>query len=450
MGWQYTIAELASIIGANTPESDPTFSAVSKDTRSLVEGDVYFALKGDQFDGEQFVSDAFAAGAGAAVCTTSHDGGPCLVVPDALAALQELATHHRNQFSIPIIAITGSCGKTTAKDFTAAVLATRHTVTKTEGNLNNEIGCPLSILGIDNDTDITVIEMGANHTGEIQSLCAWARPTESAITMIGPAHLEGFGSIQDVAKAKSEIAHSLGEAGLFYVNNDDARCVAIGEQLSCDKVTFGTAGDVALRDYQRRDNGEVDLVIDPIGAIRLPLACRAHVTNVLLAIAIGLRHGVEQFEVPLRDALQHASRFTVRELGPLRIIDDTYNANPASMKAALEALQEQPGNGSRWAALGDMLELGDDAATYHAEIGSHAAAQGIDALFARGDHAKDVVNGAHDAGISQANAYASTEEIARAIADSAPPGTILLVKGSRGLHMENVITELERIYNETE
>lgn len=446
MGWHYTLAELASIIGTEAPSANPVFHAVSKDTRTLQPGDVYFALKGEQFDGEAFVANAFAAGASAAVCTAPHDEGDCLVVPDALAALQQFAAHHRNRFSVPIVAITGSCGKTTAKDFTAALLATRYTVTKSEGNLNNEIGCPLSILNLNDDTGIAVLEMGANHMGEIRSLCSWARPTEAAITMIAPAHLEGFGSIDRVAEAKSEIAQSLSAEGVFYVNNDDPRCVAIAKKLDCEIASFGTGGHVALRDYRRREDGEVDLQIDPIGAIRLPIACRAHVTNVLLAVAVGLRHGVDEFEGPLRDALRHATRFTLRKMGPLHIIDDTYNANPASMKAALDALHEQPGNGERWAALGDMLELGEDAAAFHEEIGAHAAELGTVRVYARGEHAPDMVRGAQNAGLTQAEVYPDTASIAHAIAGSAPPGAIVLIKGSRGLQMENVIKELEQIF----
>ncbi len=446
MAWEYSLTELARVLDATTPATDATFHAVSKDTRSLKSGDVYFALKGEQFDGETFVDNAFAAGAGAAVCTTEHEGGPCLVVPDALAALQQFAAHHRDRFDIPIVAITGSCGKTTAKDFTASVLGSRLNVTKTEGNLNNEIGCPLSILNIDDKTDIAVLEMGANHMGEIQSLCAWARPTESAITIIAPAHLEGFGSIENVAQAKAEIAQSLATDGVFFVNTDDERCVRVAERLECETVTFGVTGQIALRDYQRCDDGEVDLDIDPIGTIRLPLACRAHATNVLLAVAIGLRHGVKEFEAPLRQALQHATRFRLREVGPLHIIDDTYNANPASMKAALQALQEQPGNGTRWAALGDMLELGEDAAKYHIEIGAFAAEHNVAGVFAIGGHANDIVQGARKAGLNHAVAYLDTKAIAEAIAETVPAGSIVLVKGSRGLRMENVIAELEKIY----
>ena len=167
MGWQYSLDELASIVGAVTPSVNSTFHAVSKDTRTIQPGELYFALKGDQFDGEKFVANAFAAGAAAAVCAEPHDEGPCLVVPDALAALQQFAAHHRGRYSVPIVAITGSCGKTTTKEFAAAVLGSRYTVTKSEGNLNNEIGCPLSILNLDDDTGIAVLEMGANHVGEI-------------------------------------------------------------------------------------------------------------------------------------------------------------------------------------------------------------------------------------------------------------------------------------------
>jgi len=449
MDWQYTLNELAGVIGAQSPNSDATFSAVSTDTRTINKGDVFFALKGENFDADQFVPQAFEAGATAAVCTKPDDKGPCLLVPDALKALQQFAAHHRNQYDIPVIAITGSAGKTTAKDFTAAVLSTKFNVTKTQGNLNNEIGCPQTMLTIGRKTQAAVIEIGANHIGEIETICNWVKPTESAITIIAPAHVEGFGGIDGVAQAKGEIAKALSNDGVYYINNDDPRCAAIGAKLDCETVTFGQTGDIALKNYERQDDGHVKLAIAPLGTICIPIACRAHATNVLLAAAIGHRHGITEFEAPLRDALKNAARFKIRELGPIRIIDDSYNANPVSMAAALDALAEMPSQGPRWAALGDMLELGSDADKYHREVGEHAANAGIDRIFARGEFAQAIVEGARNAGLNEAETIGTSKTIAEQIAQSAPPNTTILIKGSRGLRMEEVIIALERIY-ETE
>src|SRR5690606_11767586 len=205
-----------------------TFEAVSTDTRTLAPGQVFFALSGENFDGNRFVGEAFAKGAAAAVVREAAGDGPCLVVPDPLKALQAFAAYHRNRYPIPLFALTGSCGKTGVKDLTAAVLGSRWNVVKTPGNLNNDIGCPLSLLRIDEKTDMAVIEMGANHAGEIAELCRIARPTESAITLVAPAHLEGFGTVENVARAKAEIVEGLPGDGTFYVNADNPWCVKIG------------------------------------------------------------------------------------------------------------------------------------------------------------------------------------------------------------------------------
>ncbi|MBN2310566.1 MAG: UDP-N-acetylmuramoyl-tripeptide--D-alanyl-D-alanine ligase [Candidatus Hydrogenedentes bacterium] len=445
-GWAYSLDTLAAVVGARTPEVNPTFHAVSTDTRTLQAGDLFFALRGDRFDGNRFVPDAFAKGACAAVTCGAVEGGPCLVVDDPLAALQAFAAHHRSRYTLPLLALTGSCGKTGTKDLAAALLAGRHRVVKTLGNLNNEIGCPLSLLHIDAATDVAVIEMGANHAGEIARLCAMARPTEAAITMIAPAHLEGFGSIENVAKAKAEIVEALENRGTFYVNVDDEWCVRIAGSHRGPQVRFGSSGDVALEACEPDGPGGMRLRVAPVGELRLPLLCRAHVSNVLLAIAIGLQHGVDEFEGPLREACAATSRLKLIRIGPLSVIDDTYNANPASMAAALRTLGALPGARARIAALGDMLELGDAADALHREAGELAAQLGVTHLFARGDYAGAVVAAAREAGACQAEVIESHRDMAEAIGRIAAEGDALLVKGSRGMRMEQVIEALQESY----
>ncbi len=446
MPWTYSLSQLADVIGTQTERGNLAFCRASTDTRTIMPGDVFFALRGERFDGNRFVQDAFLKGAVGVVATEPHDGGPCLIVPDTLEALQQFAAYHRRQFDIPLLALTGSCGKTTAKDMTARLLGTKLRVVKTLGNLNNEIGCPQSLLQIDADTDMAVIEMGANHPGEIARLCTLARPTESAITIIAPAHLEGFGTIENIAKAKGEIVESLPNDGTFYVNMDDARCVRIAQSFSGEKVRFGHSGDVALESCDMAGPGEMRLRIHPIGELRLPLACRAHAANVLLAVAVALRHGVTEFEGPLREACAASTRFKVLPLGPLTIIDDSYNANPASMAAALEALAEWPTQGARFAALGEMLELGEAAAALHGEIGERAAVLGTDHLFALGPHADDMVRAAHASGALHAEVLDDPNDIAQTVYHLARHGDILLVKGSRGMRMERVIEALRAMY----
>ncbi|MFP4173352.1 MAG: UDP-N-acetylmuramoyl-tripeptide--D-alanyl-D-alanine ligase [Candidatus Hydrogenedentota bacterium] len=442
MGGKYSLDELAALIGAGPPPTERTFEAVSTDTRTLSPGAVFFALNGETFDGNRFVPEAFAKGAAAAVTTQAHPDGPCLVVAEPLTALQRFAAHHRQHYEGPLLAITGSCGKTGTKEFVAALLGSCYKVAKTEGNLNNEIGTPLSLLALDADTEFGVFELGANHRGEIARMCAWAKPTESAITLIAPAHLEGFGDIEAVAAAKAEIMEGLPKDGTFYVNGDDPRCVAIGERHPGETIRFGREGDVALEDCYFDSAGEMVLRVRPVGTLRLPLLCRAHAHNVLLAIAVGLRHGVAEFEAPLREAARRTLRFKPVRIGPFEILDDTYNSNPASAAAALQALADRPGEGARIAALGDMLELGTEAARLHRELGAQARACGVTHLFARGDFASDVVEGAAPDGELRAEIIQDHQALADAIVRAAPEGGSILLKGSRGMRMENVIEAL--------
>jgi len=447
--WSYTLDELAQAVGAPSPGVRKVFSAVSTDTRTLEAGQVFFALSGDNFDGNTFVDVALERGAVAAVSTAPSGRGPCIVVDDPLKALQDFAAWHRNRFSIPIIAITGSCGKTSSKDMIAAVLSGHMNVLKTEGNLNNHIGVPLTLLRLEQGVEALILEMGANHVGEIAALCRIARPTESTITMIGAAHLEGFGTIEDVARAKSEIIEGLDRDGVFYVNVDDSRCVAAAERFPGKKIRFGSHGDVAVRSCKSLDTGEMAIEIDPVGTLRLPLVVRAHAHNVALAVAVGLQHGVTVFEEPLREACSRATRFKVLPVGPLTIFDDTYNANPSSVRASLQALAEFPARGRRVAALGDMLELGPEAHALHADIGAYAAKLGIDRLYLRGEFAQAIAKAARDAGVQSVTVIQDHDAMATAIASEAGEGDVVLAKGSRRMRMEKVVEALRARYRNT-
>jgi UDP-N-acetylmuramoyl-tripeptide--D-alanyl-D-alanine ligase len=393
------------------------------------------------------VDAAFEKGAAAAVCTQAHERGPCLVVENPLLALQHFAAAHRKDWGGPLLAITGSCGKTTSKDFCAAVLGSVYPkVAKTKGNLNNEIGCPLSLLQLGADTGMAVMELGANHPGEIRMLAGLAKPTESAITMIAPAHLEGFGSVEGVAAAKAEIMEALDETGCYYVNNDDPRCRAIGERFSGKKIYFGKEGDVALEEGGYTAGGELTLLIDPVGRITLPLPVLAHATNVLLAVAVGLQHGATEFEAPMRAACKAHARVKTLRIGPIEVIDDTYNASPASMIAALEALAARPGKGKRIAALGGMMELGEDAEMWHRKVGEAAGRCKIAHVFTFGPHGDAMLDAALNNGVPH-GAYMQTHQaMAAAIAEIVEEGDLLLLKGSRLMKMESLIPELEKLF----
>ncbi|MCC6143109.1 MAG: UDP-N-acetylmuramoyl-tripeptide--D-alanyl-D-alanine ligase [Candidatus Hydrogenedentes bacterium] len=447
MPWQYSLQQLAAVLGAEPPVPDAVFESVSTDTRKLTAGQLFFALSGERFDGAAFVDTALDQGAIAAVTTRSSHKGPCIVVDDPLAALQRFAAWHRDRLNPAIFAVTGSAGKTTVKDMTAAVLASRYRTVKTQGNLNNEIGVPLSLLSIDEATECAVIEMGANHMGEIAMLCRMARPQESAVTRVAPAHLEGFGSIDNVEKAKGEIAEGLPADGTFYVNTDDPRCVRIADRFSGRKIHYGSRGDVVLKECLRLDNGNLMLYVEPGGTLELPLPVRAYASNVLLAVAVGLQHGITDFQTPLALACENLTRFRIYQLAGLDVLDDCYNANPVSMAAALQALSDRPGTGARIAVLGEMLEMGEEAARVHRELGEMAGRLGVTHLFARGPHACDTIAGAASAQVPVAEACESHDEIASAVYSHARPGDLLLVKGSRGMAMEKVIEALRDRYS---
>jgi len=448
MAWSCTLQQLADAIDAQCDTPQVTFTGVSTDSRSVAPGQLFVALKGENFDGDNFAQAALERGAAAILSSATSGPGPRVQVPDTLIALQRFAAWRRRQCDIPLLALTGSCGKTTSKDFCAALLATRFNVLKTQGNLNNDIGVPLSLLRIEDETSFAVIEMGANHVGEIAELCAMAAPQECAVTLVAPAHLEGFGSIDRVAQAKFEIVQGLAPGGRFYVNVDNPFTRAMGERYDGPKIHYGSSGDVVLRACEYLPTGGMRLDIDPIGTLLLPLEIKAHAMNVLLAVAVGLQHGVTEFEAPLTAAIENTARFKVLRTGPLEVIDDTYNASPASMLAAIEALGSRPGKGRRIAALGSMLELGDRATELHQEIGEAAARLGISRLIARGPHAGDIIRGAALAGLHDAEVVDDHETIAHLIQVSALPGDVLLLKGSRGMRMERVLTALRVLYGE--
>ncbi len=450
MGWNYTLRELAEVAGGTTETPEAKVSGVSTDTRKLLPGQLFVALKGERHDANDFLGEAFGQGAAAVLTTRSDASGPAIVCADPLAGLQRIAAWHRNRFDIPVFGVTGSVGKTTTKDFTAALLSSKFNVIKTPGNLNNAIGCPLSLLELQENTGFAVIEMGANHALEIRDLCALARPTESVITLVGATHVEGFGgTLEHVARAKAEIMEGLQPGGLFYVNTDNPWCVQIGERHTGPKVYFGSRGDVRLESCNPAPDGGMIVDIAPVGRMHLPLPVPAQAASVVIAVAVGLQHGLTEFEEPLRQACLHAPRFRVGTVGPLKVFDDSYNASPPSMRAALAALALHTG-GRRFAALGDMFELGPMTESAHVELGEEAARHGVDGLFTLGAQGARVAEAARTAGVADAAVYDSHEAIARAIVERARPGDALLVKGSRGMRMEGVIKSLENLLSSGE
>lgn len=434
-------------------------AGVSTDTRSLVPGQVFIALVGEHFDGHEHIDAAFAAGASAAIVERGSPvlaarvsgrtyTGPLLVVDSPLRALGRLARWHRRRFDIPVVAVTGSAGKTTAKEMIAAVLGTRYTVLTTPDNENNEIGVPRALLGLTPAHGAAVIEMGARHTGDIAYLCRIAQPTIGVLLNIGTAHLEVFGSVERVAKAKGELLDFIvDESYVALVNADD--CVIAGEAMR-------TKGRLLGFGWSRESHfsGE-GLVLDQEGCghfslqntsfhLRIPGRHNAH--NALAAAAAGVQCGISlsQAAAALADFEPVSMRSEILRKGGIRVINDCYNANPGSVRAALDLMAEMPADGRRIAVLGDMLELGEDAAALHEEIGRYAAAH-VDVLLGTGPLSTHMVQGALAAGLptGQAEHFIDRDSLMRRLKCTAGPGDVVLVKGSRGMQLEAVVDQLQ-------
>ena len=433
-----SLAACADELGASLHGGNAPLREVSIDTRTLPAGALYVALRGPRFDGHDYVDAALAAGASAVLIEARRDlPVPVLVVDDSHRALGQLArfwaTHHR----VPTVAITGSNGKTTVKEIVSAILCQRGAVCATRGNLNNEIGVPLTLLSLRDEHDFAVIEMGANHAGEIARLTALAAPDVALVNNVGDAHLEGFGSREGVARAKAEIFAGLGATGMAVINTD----CAFGEILlaatrHCQRVTFGTATDATV---QLLDGPGLRVRLE--GAVHeLPFALpgRHNAMNAVAAIATAtaLGIGIDAIGSGLSLVTGVAGRLQERagRCGA-RIIDDSYNASPASTRSAIAVLAQHTGR--RVLVLGDMLELGDDARRLHAEAGAHARHAGVDALFSLGTLAAAAAESFGSDRVCQ-----TLDSLLAALEPELTAEAVILVKGSRGSRMDRVVAAL--------
>ncbi len=444
---------LAADAAGGTLEGWASVFAVTTDSRRVKSGDLFVALKGERFDGHDFVDQAFRAGAAAALVGRSGEverapGRALLRVDDSLVALGRIAAWWRRRFALPLIAITGSNGKTTVKEMVAAILRAAtgrgSEVLATEGNLNNEIGLPLTLLRIRPGHCFAVCEMGMNHPGEIAHLTRLAGPTVAAINNAAAAHLEGVGrSVADVARAKGELFEGLTPDGTAVVNADD-EFAPLWRSLAGSRRTleFGLAGHTPITGSHRDDASGTVLDLDLCGqrVTTVLKVCGLHnVRNALCAAACAVAAGASADAVAeglgaftgVKGRLQRKTG-----VAGATVIDDSYNANPASVQAAIDVLRKFPG--LRILVLGDMRELGTDGPRLHREIGEYARAAGIQALFATGDLAKEAVA----AFGSGARHFADLDALAAALAPEASAGCVVLVKGSRSTRMERIVAAL--------
>ncbi|HYC54082.1 MAG TPA: UDP-N-acetylmuramoyl-tripeptide--D-alanyl-D-alanine ligase [Candidatus Binatia bacterium] len=455
----FSLAEAARAMNAELSggDADAVFDYVGTDTRSARAGELFFCLRGDNFDGHDFIDAAIAAGVMAIVCERGRARAgsvPFLEVADTQRALGDLAAHHRRRFAIPVVGVTGSNGKTTTKEMLRAILLAHFgqgAVLATRGNLNNLIGVPLTLFGLRSCHRAAVVEMGMNAPGEIARLAEIAAPTIGLITCVAEAHLEGLGSIAGVARAKGELFEGLPSDAYAIVNADDANIATQAPRFSGRRLTFGQAGAVQARNVacDRIDAASFDLCFQGTSArVELPLGGRHNVHNALGAAAAAFAAGitVETAAQGLTHMQPPPMRLAAEKWqNGVTVINDVYNANPGSLRAALQTLGDLASR--RIVVLGDMLELGPRAAELHERAGAQAAAIDPELLCAVGSFAGSLIDGARAAGLAAEKALvcARHEDAAAAVAETWRTGDAILVKGSRGAAMEKVVEALRTL-----
>lgn len=431
-----------------------SLSGVSTDTRNISRGQVFFALRGENYDGHKFVEEAFQKGASAAVVEevpeNIGEGAVLVEVGSTLSALGDLAMNWRSSLSgIELAAITGSNGKTTTKEMTWSIVSQNYRTLKNTGNFNNLIGLPLTLLELNDSYEMAVVELGMNEFGEIRRLSQIARPNVGAITNIGRAHLEKLGGIEGVAKAKGEIVEGFDKNSVFIVNADDERVQRIADQADCRKITYGVkskgsfiTGDSieekhfsGIKFYMSIAGEGFPVTLHTIGMHNVMNAlCAAGIAYGLGCMADEIREGLEKFR-PVHQRLEVSD-------APqgFKVINDAYNANPDSMRRAIDELMRLKGKGRAVAVVGDMLELGEAAESEHREIGEYLSSSGVDYVITYGNFGAAVLDSLSN---GTEGVYAAThEEAASALTSYAGKGDLVLIKGSRGMRMEEVIKKL--------
>jgi UDP-N-acetylmuramoyl-tripeptide--D-alanyl-D-alanine ligase len=450
------LGQIAEFAGAKleSGDRDISVSKISTDSRTVKRGELFVALRGENFDGHEFVGVAAQAGAAGAIVDLGWKGKvpanfAILRVEDTLRAYQDLAANYRKLLQIKVLAITGSNGKTSTKDFAAAVLGRRFRVTKTEGNFNNHVGLPRTILEATSQDQVAVWEIGMNHPGEVATLAQIAAPDAAIITNIGIAHIEFMGSRDAIAKEKGALAEAIGPGGWVILNADDPFSADMASRTRARVILAGTTGGtVCAGEITQSANGSDFTILEGAHRCRaqLPVPGLHMIQNALLAVAAGRAFGLslEECAAGLAAAPLSKARLQIKQIHGVQFIDDSYNANPDSMKAALRTLVELDADGKRIAVLGEMRELGAESERGHREVGEEAATLGIDQLIAIGEMGEIITRAAQKAGLEKCAAVESTSEAAETLDGIATPGDLVLVKGSRSARMERVLEEFAK------
>lgn len=443
-----SLTETATVLNANYDGADDYFYGCSTDTRTLQKGQLFIAIRGERFDGHDYLANAKQQGAVAALVEkTVNQPLAQIRVNDSRRAMGELAGHWRARFRIPLVAVTGSNGKTTVKEMLGSILAQKAPVLTTRGNLNNDIGVPLTLFGLGDEHRYAVIEMGANHPGEISWLSRLARPSVAVITQCAPAHLEGFGSIEGVAKGKAEIYEGLLDDGVAIINADDDYAGLWHEKIGDSKtISFGLGSDADITateiNYLTADGKQSFSLVTPVGKTRIQLALpgRHNIMNALAAAACAsaLNIDIDTIKTGLEQLQPGMGRLQIKPgIKGLTILDDTYNANPVSLQAAIDVMSLY--QGEHWVVLGDMGELGVEARALHADAGELAKQKGVKRLFGLGPLSEAAVGAFADG----AEHFEDMDLLIEHLKSLAGENIIMLVKGSRAMQMERIVNALQ-------
>jgi len=439
------------ISGNISARIDP--ASISTDSRTIKKGSFFLPLKGENFDGELFIDEAFKKGAIGSLTarrnikSSMYKGKTIIIVKNTVKALQDIARHHRMKFYIPVIGVTGSNGKTTTKDMISHVLSKKFNVLKNEGTKNNQIGVSQTLLKLNKKHDICVLEMGTNHRGEIRLLSGVARPTIAIITNIGPSHLKFLKNLKGVFEAKKEILEFLGKNGLAIINGDDEYLAGLKcKGLRVIRFGFNDRNNLRASLLSASIN-HTEFLLDDKARFELNLLGTHNVYNALAAIAVGrhFKFSIKSIADSLAEYRPAYMRLNVKNIGGVIIIDDTYNSNPLSMKTALQAMRVLPSKG-KWIVSADMLELGNKQDDFHSMIGESVAKAGFKGLLTFGTLSRNTYDSALRCGMNKDNTwYCSTRrEVADILCRVAQRGDAILVKGSRAMKMEEVIEILQK------
>lgn len=447
---EWTLKQLATWCGRTVKAEweEIRVCSVTSDSRKVREGSLFVAIRGEKFDGHDFVESAMTQGAAAVLVQQPvREDIPQIVVEDTVKAYGDMAAGYRRAMDVTVVGVTGSVGKTTTKEMVASILEGKFRTAKTEGNHNNNLGLPMTIMDMPADTEMAVLEMGMNHFGEMAYLTSIAMPDISVITNIGTAHIEYLGSREGILKAKMEIMQGMDRKGVAVFNGDELLLWNLKDMEGHKKYYFGIENpmcDVIAENIQQMDGG-MGFRVKGMGQrfeVFVPAEGIHTVYNALAAITVGLIRGVkaEKMQYQLAHFQNTGMRQQVLEENGMTIIADCYNAGPESMEAALNVLGDKPTEGRRIAVLGDMLELGTRSMAEHYRIGRLAVSK-ADIIYAYGTYSDRIITGAITGGMDPKDCihFSTHEAMAQKLQSVAKPGDVLLFKGSRGMKMENVL-----------